>query len=62
LKLSLSLLDDAGNVLATGTASGMNCNLSVPVLGGNYYIVVDGIGTGDALTAYTDSHPLVVSV
>jgi len=54
LKLSLSLVDEAGNVLATGTSSGMNSNLSVPVLGGNYYIVVDGLGTGDALTAYTD--------
>ena len=54
LKLSLSLLDEAGNVLATGASSGMNSNLSVPVLGGNYYIVVDGVGTGDALTAYTD--------
>jgi PKD repeat protein len=54
LKLSLSLVDESGNVLATGTSSGMNSNLSVPVLGGNYYIVADGIGTGDALTAYTD--------
>jgi PKD repeat protein len=54
LKLSLSLIDEAGNVLATGASSGMNSNLSVPVLGGNYYIVVDGVGTGDALTAYTD--------
>jgi hypothetical protein len=54
LKLSLSLVDEAGNVLATGTSSGMNSSLSVPVLGGNYYIVVDGVGTGDALTAYTD--------
>ena len=54
LKLSLSLLDANGNVLATGTSSGMNSNLSVPVLGGDYYLVVDGVGTGDALTAYTD--------
>lgn len=54
LKLSLSLVDETGNVLATGTSLGMNSNLSVPVLGGNYYIVVDGAGTGDALTAYTD--------
>lgn len=54
LKFSLSLIDEAGNVLATGTSSGMNSNLSVPVLGGNYYVVVDGVGTGDALTAYTD--------
>lgn len=54
LKLSLSLVDESGNVLATGTSSGMNSNLSVPVLGGKYYIVVDGIGTGDALTGFTD--------
>jgi PKD repeat protein len=54
LKLSLSLVDDSGNVLATGTSSGMNSNLSVPVVGGNYYIVVDGVGTGNALSGYTD--------
>lgn len=54
LKLALSLVDESGNILATGTSSGMNANLSVPVLGGNYYIIVDGVGTGDALTAYTD--------
>jgi len=54
LKLSLSLVDERGKVLATGTLSGMNSTLSVPVTGGNYCIVVDGVGTGDALTAYTD--------
>jgi hypothetical protein len=54
LKLSLSLVDESGKVLATGTSSGTNSNLSVPVSGGNYFIVADGVGTGDALTAYTD--------
>lgn len=54
LKLSLSLVDEAGNLLATGSSSGTNSNLSVPVVGGNYYIIVDGVGTGDALTAYND--------
>ena len=54
LKLSLSLVDESGKVLAVGTPSGMNSNLSVPVVGGNYFIVADGVGTGDALTAYTD--------
>ena len=26
----------------------------MPVVGGDYYVVVDGVGTGDAVTAYTD--------
>ena len=54
LKIGLSLVDATGLVLAQGTANGMGATLSVPVVGGDYYIVVDGVGTGDALTAYTD--------
>jgi PKD repeat protein len=54
LKIGISLVDASGLVLAQGTANGMGANLSVPVSGGDYYVVVDGIGTGDALTAYTD--------
>lgn len=55
LKLSLSLVDASGLVLATSPASAsMGATLSTSVAGGTYYIVVDGVGTGDALTAYTD--------
>lgn len=54
LKVGLSLIDASGLVLAQGTANGMGATLSVPVSGGDYYLVIDGIGTGDALTAYTD--------
>ena len=52
LKIGLSLVDATGLVLARGTANGMGATLSVPVVGGDYYIVVDGVGTGDALTAF----------
>jgi PKD repeat protein len=55
LNLSLSLVDANGLVLAQGVAAGMGANLSVPVSGGTYYIVVDGKGsTNDPLTGYTD--------
>jgi len=55
LNLSLSIVDANGLVLAQGTAAGLGANLSVPVTGGTYYIVVDGQGsTNDAATGYTD--------
>ena len=54
LKLSLSLRDSLGNVVAAGSSSGMAANLNTTVAGGTYTVTVDGIGTGDALTAYTD--------
>ena len=55
LNLALSLVDANGLVLAQGAAVGMGSNLSVPVTGGTYYIVVDGKGsTNDPLTGYTD--------
>jgi len=55
LKLKLSLVDTSGLVLATSAAgTSMGATLSTSVTGGTYYLVVDGVGTGDALTAYTD--------
>lgn len=55
LNLSLTLVDAAGLVLAQGTQLGMGANLSAPVSGGTYYLVVDGKGsTNEPLTGYTD--------
>lgn len=55
LKLKLSLVDAAGQVVATSVAgSSMQASLATSVTGGTYHLVVDGVGTGDALTAYTD--------
>jgi PKD repeat protein len=55
LNLSLSIVDANGLVLAQGAAAGLGANLSVPVTGGTYYIVVDGKGSAnDPATGYTD--------
>lgn len=54
LKASLSLRDASGLVLATSSSAGMGATLSTSVTGGTYTLSVDGVGTGDALTAYTD--------
>lgn len=54
LRAALTLRDATGLALATSTASGMGASLSTSVTGGTYTITVDGVGTGDALTAYTD--------
>lgn len=54
LKLSLTLRDSLDNVVATGTANGMGASLNATLAAGTYTVSVDGIGTGDSLTAYTD--------
>jgi len=54
LKIGISLVDASGLVLAQGTPNGMGATLSVPVTGGDYHLVIDGVGNGDALTGYTD--------
>jgi len=54
LRLSLTLRDSLDNIIATGTPAGMGATLGASVPGGTYTVSVDGIGTGDALTAYTD--------
>lgn len=54
LKLSLIVRDSLGNVVATGAPSGMGATLSTTLAAGTYTVTVDGVGTGDALTAYTD--------
>ena len=64
LDIELSLLNEAGGVVATdnptsGTvntdvASGMDASITHTVPNGVYYAQVDGIGTGDPITAYND--------
>lgn len=54
LRAALTLRDASGLTLATSSASGMGATLATSVTGGTYTLVVDGVGTGDAQTAYTD--------
>jgi PKD repeat protein len=55
LKLSISLANSEGTIFATSPiTTEMNATLSTGVPAGTYYIIVDGIGTGNAKTAYND--------
>lgn len=55
LKLSLALVNSSGSVIAQGVANGMGANLNARVSAGDYYLVVDGVGsTNVASTGYTD--------
>lgn len=55
LKLSLKLVDAKGAVVAQGVANGMGSNLNATVTGGDYFLLVDGVGSTDnPSTGYTD--------
>lgn len=55
LKLSLELLDQSGSPIATATSIGASpASISHVVETGYYYLRVDGIGSGTALTGFTD--------
>lgn len=55
LDLGLTLLDDLGNELLTTTPTDtLDAFISLEVIEGTYYLLVDGVGTGDGVTGYTD--------
>jgi hypothetical protein len=64
LDVQLDLLDSAGSVVASANppsayvsrdvASGLSATLSTTVAAGSYYLRVDGVGTGDPTTGYSD--------
>ena len=54
LDIQLALYDGLGNLVTSSDATTLGTTLSATVPQGTYYIAVDGVGTGDALTAYND--------
>lgn len=55
LKLALTLVNSTGAVVAQGVVNGMGANLKASIAAGDYYLVVDGVGsTNNAATGYTD--------
>ncbi len=56
LDVSATLLDAAGNILATSNpAEALNASISLPVMpAGTYYLLIDGTGKGDLTTGYSD--------
>lgn len=64
LDVKLSVLDAAGQVVATAdplsaqtdvsVASGMSASITQSLASGTYYVSIDGVGNGDAMTGYDD--------
>jgi PKD repeat protein len=54
LDIQLALYDGLGNLVTSANPTTMDASLSTTLPQGTYYLAVDGIGTGDPLTAYDD--------
>ncbi|MFO1439283.1 MAG: PKD domain-containing protein [Verrucomicrobiaceae bacterium] len=54
LDIQLSLYDGLGNLVTSANPATLDATLSTTLAQGTYYLAVDGVGTGDPLTAYDD--------
>ncbi|MFO1485586.1 MAG: PKD domain-containing protein [Verrucomicrobiaceae bacterium] len=54
LDIQLALYDGLGNLVTSANPTTMGASLSTTLAQGTYYLAVDGVGTGDPLTAYDD--------
>jgi len=54
LDIQFALYDGLGNLVTSANPTTLDAALSATVAQGTYYLAVDGVGTGDALTAYND--------
>jgi PKD repeat protein len=54
LDVFLGLYDGVGNLVSSVNPSTMGATLNATVAQGTYYVSVEGVGTGDAVTAYND--------
>ena len=54
LDIQLALYDGLGNLVTSANPTTLNATLSTTLTQGTYYLAVDGVGTGDPLTAYDD--------
>jgi PKD repeat protein len=54
LDIQLALYDGLGDLVSFVNPSTLGATLSTTLSQGTYYLAVDGIGTGDPLTAYND--------
>ena len=54
LDIQLALYDGLGNLVTSANPATLDATLSTTLAQGTYYLAVDGVGTGDPLTAYDD--------
>jgi PKD repeat protein len=54
LDIQLAIYDGAGTLVTYSNPAGLAGSLSTTLAAGTYYLALDGVGTGDPLTAYND--------
>lgn len=54
LDIVLALYDGLGNLVTSASPTTLGATLNATLTQGTYYVMVDGTGTGDPLTAYND--------
>lgn len=54
LDIEMSLFDGTGNLLTVANPAGLSATLTTTVSAGTYYVRIDGVGTGDPTTGYSD--------
>jgi PKD repeat protein len=54
LDVEMRLFDGTGNLLLVSNPAGLSANLNTSVSAGTYYVRIDGVGTGDPSTGYSD--------
>lgn len=52
--LQLSLYDGSGNLLTVTNPAGLPAKITRSVAGGNFFVAVEGVGTGNPNTGYSD--------
>jgi PKD repeat protein len=54
LDIRADLLDGSGALVLSSDSTGMSASINTTVSAGTYYLVIDGVGTGDPSTGYSD--------
>ncbi len=54
LDVQVQILNSSGGLVSTSSSPGLSAQVNLNLTAGTYYIRVDGIGTGNATTGYTD--------
>src|SRR5439155_2201831 len=54
LDIYAALYDGAGKLVTSNNGPGLSASLTATVTAGTYYLAIDGVGTGDPTTGYSD--------
>ncbi len=54
LDIKADLIDSTGAIVASSNPAGLSSSINATVAAGTYYLAIDGVGTGDPNTGYSD--------